>query len=55
MSLIRDFLVQEAGEEDLDKITPEIVIAGVKKRVIELFPDLNKVSSILSETGEPFK
>lgn len=55
MSLLRDFLIQEYGEENSDKVTPDGVLDGVKKRVPELFPDMKTVRSILSETGEPIK
>lgn len=69
MSLLRDFLIHETGEENAEKVTPSVVLEGVKKRVVDLFPDLNNLvgilndkysesinhSGILSETGEPIR
>lgn len=53
-SLLHGVLIQKLPEEDQPQVTPEVVFAGIKKRCIELFPDMKIVSSILSETGERY-
>lgn len=56
LSLLRDFVVESSpeGNEHLN-IEPQQIFEGVMKRQKQLFPEVNQVSSILSETGEPFK
>lgn len=56
LSLLRDFVIESSpeGNENLN-IEPQQIFEGVMRRQTELFPEANKVSSILSETGEPFK